>query len=91
MPSIEVQLPSVWRTTATGDRVRVDAISPRDALRLVGLQHPDVRRHLLADDGEPRRFIRVFRGDRDIRLCGGWDAPLDDGELLTVISAVAGG
>ncbi len=38
-----------------------------------------------------RRFVNVYLNDEDVRFLGGLDAPLKDGDTVTVLPAVAGG
>jgi molybdopterin converting factor small subunit len=52
--------------------------------------HPGIRERLL--DGEDlRRFVNVYINDEDVRFIGGLEAPLSDGDQVTVLPAVAGG
>lgn len=53
-------------------------------------KHPGVRDRLLDDRGV-RRFINLFVNDEDARYLGGLDAPLRDGDSVTIVPAVAGG
>jgi molybdopterin converting factor small subunit len=38
-----------------------------------------------------RRFVNVFVADEDIRFLQGVDTPVADGEVVSVVPAVAGG
>ena len=43
------------------------------------------------DTGELRRFVNVFVADEDIRFLDGIDTPVDDGQVVSIVPAVAGG
>jgi molybdopterin converting factor small subunit len=43
------------------------------------------------DDSGLRRFVNVYLNDEDVRFLGGLDAPVKDGDTVTVLPAVAGG
>jgi molybdopterin converting factor small subunit len=45
----------------------------------------------LLENGALRRFINVYINDEDVRFLGGLDAPIKDGDSITVLPAVAGG
>jgi molybdopterin converting factor small subunit len=51
---------------------------------------PGIAERLL-DDGALRRFVNVYINDEDVRFLGGVDAPISDGDAVTVLPAVAGG
>ncbi|MDX6367070.1 MAG: sulfur-carrier protein, partial [Nocardioidaceae bacterium] len=43
------------------------------------------------DGGDLRRFINVYVNDEDVRFLGGLETPVDDGDVVVVLPAVAGG
>jgi molybdopterin converting factor small subunit len=45
----------------------------------------------LLENGALRRFINIYINDEDVRFLGGLDAPIKDGDSITVLPAVAGG
>ena len=45
----------------------------------------------LLEDGALRRFINIYINDEDVRFLGGLEAPLKDGDSVTILPAVAGG
>ena len=52
---------------------------------------PGFDERLFDDKGELRRFVNVFVADEDIRFMQGVDTALDDGTVVSIIPAVAGG
>ena len=89
--SIEVRIPTILRPY-TKDQKTVEAngatlgalITDLDAL-YVGLGER------LLENGALRRFINIYINDEDVRFLGGLDAPLKDGDSVTILPAVAGG
>ena len=89
--SIEVRIPTILRPY-TKDQKSVAAegatlsavIADLDA-KYVGLGER------LLENGALRRFINVYINDEDVRFLGGLDAPVKDGDSITVLPAVAGG
>ena len=48
-------------------------------------------RSRIAEDGGLRRFVNVYVGGEDIRFLDGLDTPVEDGDEVTILPAVAGG
>ena len=51
----------------------------------------DGLRDRIAEDGDLRRFVNVYVGGEDIRFLVGLDTPVEDGDEVTILPAVAGG
>jgi molybdopterin converting factor small subunit len=45
----------------------------------------------LLENGALRRFINIYVNDEDVRFLGGLQAPVKDGDSITILPAVAGG
>lgn len=48
-------------------------------------------RERIAEDGDLRRFVNVYVEGEDIRFLDGLDTPVEDGDEVTILPAVAGG
>ena len=46
---------------------------------------------LLDDSGEIRRYVNIFGNDEDIRFLDGKETPLNDGDNVSIVPAIAGG
>jgi molybdopterin converting factor small subunit len=53
--------------------------------------HPGFAERLFDDKGELRRFVNVFVADEDIRFLQGLDTPVAEGQVVSIVPAVAGG
>ena len=51
----------------------------------------DGLRDRIAVDGDLRRFVNVYVQGEDIRFLEGLDTPVEDGDEVTILPAVAGG
>ncbi|WP_331272647.1 MoaD/ThiS family protein [Motilibacter deserti] len=91
---VTVRLPAALRELADGRPAVIlpvhDGDSTRALLRELAVRHPLLHRRLCDDRGELRRYVNVYVGEEDVRLCG-LDAPLPAGAQLLVIPSVAGG
>lgn len=54
-------------------------------------QHPELRRHLYADDGKLRAFVNLYLNDEDIRYLQKEATPLKDGDNISIVPSIAGG
>jgi molybdopterin converting factor small subunit len=45
----------------------------------------------LVKEGSLHRFVNVYVNDEDVRFAGGLEAPVSDGDNVTILPAVAGG
>ncbi|MCC7195820.1 MAG: MoaD/ThiS family protein [Gemmatimonadaceae bacterium] len=57
----------------------------------VATRYPSLAPRLRDADGQPYPFVTFYLNDEDIRFHGGFDAPLADGDEITVVPAIAGG
>jgi MoaD family protein len=48
-------------------------------------------RERIAEDGNLRRFVNVYVQGEDIRFLDGLETPVEDGDEVTILPAVAGG
>jgi MoaD family protein len=51
----------------------------------------DGLRERIAEDGGLRRFVNVYVEGEDIRFLEGLETPVEDGDEVTILPAVAGG
>ena len=90
--SVTVRVPSPLRQLTGGAaHVEVDAVDVRGVVAGLERQYPGFGERLLDDNGDLRRFVNVFVRDEDVRFLGGMDAPVADGETVSIVPAVAGG
>ncbi len=61
-----------------------------DALESLWQEHPALRDRVLNEQGEIRRHVNIFDGDRDIKRLSGLETKLRSDELH-IFNAVSGG
>ena len=89
---VEVKLPTVLRTHADGQAtVSVDGATVGEVFTALVEQYPGLRGNLLDDAGGLHKFVNVYKDDDDIRYLDGLDTKLADGDVLSILPAVAGG
>jgi MoaD family protein len=90
--AVEVKLPTLLRAHADGQAsVTADGATVGDVFSSLVEQYPGMRENLLGDDGGLHRFVNVYKNDEDIRYLGQLDTEVRDGDVLSILPAVAGG
>jgi sulfur-carrier protein len=88
---VTVKIPAQLRAVTDGvDEIKVEGATIGDALDAVFDAHEDLRERI-TEDGSLRRFVNVYVSGEDIRFQDGLQTPLDDGDEVTILPAVAGG
>jgi molybdopterin converting factor small subunit len=88
----QIQIPSPLRQYAgKQSSVSVPAASVGEALKNLVVQHPDLKRHLYADDGKLRAFVNVYVNDEDMRYLQKEATALEDGDTISIVPSIAGG
>ena len=90
--AIEIKLPTVLRAQADGQAtVTIDGATVGDVFGKLIEQYPGLRGNLLDDTGGLHKFVNVYKDDDDIRYLDGLDTKVSDGDVLSILPAVAGG
>ena len=89
--AIEVRIPTILRTYTDGAKqVEGTGATLGELFTDLDRKHGGLRERLV-DDGGLRRFVNVYLNDEDVRFLAGLDTPVQDGDTVTVLPAVAGG
>lgn len=91
--NIVVELPATLSRFAE-DRRRFEipaAATVAAALDDLANRYPKLQPRLFSQNGQVFRFIGIFVNDEDVRQCGHADVPVKPGDVITLVSAVAGG
>jgi molybdopterin converting factor small subunit len=71
--------------------VEVKGTTVGEALNDLLAQHPDLRRHLYADDGKLRAFVNLYVNDEDIRYLQKEATAVKEGDSISIVPSMAGG
>lgn len=88
-----MKIPTQLRTLTGGQaELNVEgAADLRELLSKIGADHPELSERILDDNGEIRRFINIYVGEEDVRFLDGLNTNLENGSLVSILPAVAGG
>ena len=90
--AVEIKLPTVLRAHADGQTtVAVDGSTVGEVFDALIQRYPVLRGNLLDDAGGLHKFVNVYKDDDDIRYLDGLDTKVGNGDVLSILPAVAGG
>jgi molybdopterin converting factor small subunit len=85
-------VPTILRTYTGGAKAVEASGDTLDALLAdLDARHEGLRGRLIADDGSLHRFVNIYVNNEDVRFLGSLEAPVKDGDTVTILPAVAGG
>jgi sulfur-carrier protein len=89
--AVTIKIPAQLRTlTGNEAETEVEGSSVGEALDALYERYEGLRERI-TEDGELRRFVNVYVSGEDIRFGEGLDTPVDAGDEITILPAVAGG
>jgi molybdopterin synthase sulfur carrier subunit len=90
--AVEVRLPTLLRPHAGGDAsVSAEGATVGDVFSELVERYPGLSGQLVDENGGLHRFVNVYRNDDDIRYLEQLDTKLSDGDVVSILPAVAGG
>lgn len=89
---VEVRVPTILRKHTGGERaVEGSGATLRQVLDDLEARHPGLRGAVIGENGDIHRFMNIYLNDEDVRFLGSLDAPVAEGDVLSILPAVAGG
>jgi len=92
MSNITVRIPAPLRPFVEDASVldaRAETVGA--ALVQIGERHPAFLQRVMQGEGELRPYVNVFVGSENVKSVSGLDTPVSDGDVVSIIPAVAGG
>jgi sulfur-carrier protein len=90
--SIEVRIPPIIRKYTDGARVvQASGSTVAALLDVLEVQYPGIKGQLFTEDGKMHRFVNIYVNDEDIRFMNNLDTEVADGDVVSILPAVAGG
>ncbi len=90
--AVEVKLPTLLRVHADNEAsVTADGSTIGEVFADLTARFPGLAGNLVGDDGSLHKFVNVYKDDDDIRYLDGLDTKVADGDVISILPAVAGG
>jgi sulfur-carrier protein len=90
--SVKVLIPTpLQNLTNNQAQLECSASSVDELIQALEESCPGIKARLCDDQGKPRRFLNFYVNSEDIRFLDGTNTPLQDGDEVSIVPAVAGG
>jgi molybdopterin synthase sulfur carrier subunit len=90
--AVEVKLPALLRAHAGGaSSVTAEGATVGEVFADLTARFPRMADNLVDEDGKLHKFVNVYRNDDDIRYLDSLDTKVADGDVISILPAVAGG
>ncbi len=89
---IKVRIPTPLRTLTNGsEEVTVEGNSIKEVIDNLETNHNGIKERICDENGQIRRFINFYLNDEDIRFKDNQETPVNDGDQISIVPAIAGG
>lgn len=89
--AVEVRVTSMLQRLVGAKSVVGEGATVGEVLASLEATYPGFRKQITGEDGQLHRFVNIFLNDEDIRYMNALDTPLQDGDVLSILPALAGG
>lgn len=90
--AVLVRIPTQLRNLSGGaSEVSLEGTTVNEVLKNLDVAFPGFGARIFDDEGALRRFVNVFLAEEDIRFMDGVNTAVADGQVLSIVPAVAGG
>jgi molybdopterin synthase sulfur carrier subunit len=88
---VQVNIPTPMRQHTEGKpSVEATGGTVKQVLENLGQKFPGISGRLF-ENGQVRRFVNIYVNDEDVRYLDNMDTAVKDGDVVSIIPAVAGG
>ena len=89
--AITVRVTSSLQTLVGAKSVEGEGSTIGELLTNLDSRYPGFKDQISGDDGQLHRFVNVYVNDEDIRYLQALDTPMNDGDTVSILPALAGG
>ena len=90
--AVRVRVPTIMRKYTAGEKeVEGAGGTLAELFDDLDSRHGGIKGALVSEDGGLHRFVNVYVNDEDVRFLGAIGTPISDGDVVTILPAVAGG
>jgi MoaD family protein len=90
--AVEVRIPSLLRSLVGGAKsIQAAGQTVGQALDDVESRYPGFKERVIDPGGAVKQFVSIFINGEDVRYLQDLDTPVQDGDQVAILPAVAGG
>jgi molybdopterin synthase sulfur carrier subunit len=82
---------SVLQRVIGSKSVQTEGSTIAEVLDKINAQYPGFREQITMEDGSLHRFVNIYINDEDIRFLQSLATPVKEGDVLSILPALAGG
>ena len=88
---VEVRVTSVLQRVVGAKSVQAEGSTVAEVLEKMNADYPGFREQITMDDGSLHRFVNIYINDEDIRFMQQLQTPVEAGDVVSILPALAGG
>lgn len=88
---IDVRVTATLQNLVGAKSVEGDGATVGELLSDLESRYPGFRDQISGDDGQLHRFVNIYLNDEDIRYLQALDTPVKEGDVVSILPALAGG
>ena len=89
--AVEVKVTSVLQRVVGAKSVEGDGKTVGELLQNLDSRYPGFKSQITQADGSLHRFVNIYINDEDIRFLQSLETPVNEGDVLSILPALAGG
>jgi sulfur-carrier protein len=92
MATVDIRIPTILRPHV-GGASKVSATGDTLGALIADItgRFPGIANQIVTEDGNLHKFVNIYVNDDDARYIGKLEAPIKDGDTVSILPAVAGG
>ena len=89
---VRIRIPSpLRRYTENRAEVTAEGRTVREIVESLEKQYPGIYPSVYNEDGTLKRFVNIYLNDEDVRFIRGDATEVHEGQVLSIVPAIAGG
>jgi MoaD family protein len=90
--AIKIRIPTpLQKITNNQAEVEADGKNVLEIVEDLEKKFPGIKERICDKDGKIRRFVNIYLNEEDIRFLDGENTRLKDGDVVSIVPAIAGG
>ena len=90
--AISARIPTPLRRLTNGqDKAEIEGSTIKECIAALEHKFPGIEERLCDETGHLRTFVNIYLNGEDIRFLDGMDTPVNSGDEISIVPAVAGG
>ena len=89
--SVQVNVTATLRTLVGAKSVQVEGATISELLENLDARFPGFKKQISDSAGGLHRFVNIYLNDEDIRYLNALDTQLSEGDVVSILPALAGG